>query len=208
MPPGGGLIPAGKVVARPALPREWRELGRVLGAAFDDDPVWMWVCPDPVRRRRHLGNAFAHVIRQRVRCGWGWTTEGTLGAAVWAAPDQWKTRPLDSARMALPMLRATGARGVGERLGALANLERRHPREPHWYLEVIGADPTMRGRGVGTALLRPMIERCDAEGMPAYLESSKAENLPFYGRFGFEITDELHLGAGAPPMWAMWRDPH
>ena len=41
----------------------------------------------------------------------------------------------------------------------------------------------------------------------AYLESSKEENLPFYNRFGFQVTEELTLGAGAPPMWAMWRDP-
>ena len=75
-------MPPGPIVARPALPREWRELGRVLGEAFDDDPVWTWVCPDPVRRRRHLGNAFAHVIRDRVRCGWAWTVEGADGAAV------------------------------------------------------------------------------------------------------------------------------
>jgi len=200
-------MPPGPIVARPALPREWRELGRVLGEAFDDDPVWIWVCPDPVRRRRHLGNAFAHVIRDRVRCGWAWTVEGADGAAVWAAPNRWRTRPVHAARMALPMLRATGLRGVGERLGALARLEKRHPATPHWYLEVIGSDPAMRGKGVGTALMQPMLERCDAEGMPAYLESSKEENLAFYGRFGFEVTEDLDLGPGAPPMWAMWREP-
>lgn len=201
------MRPADRLVARPALPREWRAMGDVLGQAFQDDPVWQWVCPDPARRRRHLGAAFAHVVRQRVRNGWGWTVEGNAGAAVWAAPDEWRARPIDAARMALPMLRATGVRGVAERLGALAKLEKRHPREPHWYLEIVGADPSLRGRGVGSSLMRPMVERCDAEGLPAYLESSKKENLPFYARFGFEVTDELDLGAGAPPMWAMWREP-
>jgi GNAT superfamily N-acetyltransferase len=194
-------------VARAAAGSEWRELGAVLGAAFQDDPVWQWVCPDPDRRSRYLGAAFAAVVRQRVASGWAWTIDGPQGAAVWAAPDQWTTRPFDAARMAVPMLRATGRHGLRERIAALSRLEAHHPREPHWYLEILGADPTMRGRGIGSALLAPMVERLDREGTAAYLESSKEENLPFYNRFGFRVTEELTLGAGAPPMWAMWRDP-
>lgn len=192
---------------RAADASEWRELGELLGRAFHDDPVWAWVCPDPVRRRRHLGAAFAQVIRPRIAADWGWTTEGLSGAAVWAGPDSWKTGTAHSLRVAPLLLRAIGVRGLRERLGALAQLERRHPRTPHWYLEIIGADPSMRGRGIGGALMAPMIERCDAEGLPAYLESSKKENLAFYNRFGFEVTGELVLAPGAPTMWTMWREP-
>lgn len=189
---------------RVAQANEWRLLGRLLGDAFWDDPVWMWVCPDPQRRREHLGSAFAQVIRRRVHDGHGWTTDGLAGAAVWAPPDEWRTQPLDSARIAVPMLRAIGPRGLTERLGALSAIESRHPTEPHWYLEVLGTDPTRRGKGIGTALLAPMIDRCDEVGLPAYLESSKRENLAFYRRFGFEVTKELTLGPTAPPMWGMW----
>lgn len=194
-------------VVRPARPSEWWELGRLLGDAFQDDPVWMWVCDDEARRRRHLGAVFAHVIRDRVRRGWGLTTDGLHGAAVWAAPGRWKARPGEVARLTLPMVRAVGvANGLGK-LEALSAMERHHPTEPHWYLEIIGADPAMRGRGVGGALIRPMLERCDTEGLPAYLESSKKENLPFYERHGFAVTGEIRLGAGAPPLWPMWRAP-
>lgn len=209
---GSAAVPA---TARQAAADEWRELGRVLGEAFQDDPVWVWVCPDERRRRDFLGTAFAHVVRPHVRAGRAWTVDAaeapaaqrSSGAAVWAAPGQWKTRPLDSIRVALPMLRAIGSHGLVERIGALSAIEAHHPREPHWYLEIIGADPAMRGRGIGSALLTPMIERCDAEGMPAYLESSKEENLAFYHRFGFEVTGELELSRHAPKMWAMWRHP-
>jgi GNAT superfamily N-acetyltransferase len=194
--------------ARVARPDEWRELGRVLGAGFQDDPVWKWVCPDDRRRRDHLGAAFAQVIRQRVRSGWAWTTtEGVQGGAVWAAPGHWKARAVDGVRAVPPMLRAIGLHGLRERLEALSRLEHHHPTEPHWYLEILAADPAMRGRGVGSALLAPMIERCDTEGVPAYLESSKEENLAFYGRFGFEVRDVLQIAPSAPPMWAMWREP-
>jgi hypothetical protein len=53
----------------------------------------------------------------------------------------------------------------------------------------------------------PVLERCDREGEPAYLESSKEQNIPFYSRHGFEVTGQLDLPDG-PSMWPMWREPH
>ena len=58
----------------------------------------------------------------------------------------------------------------------------------------------------GTALIRPGLELCDREGLPAYLETGKERNLAFYGRHGFRVTDEVRLPKG-PPVWFMWRDP-
>jgi GNAT superfamily N-acetyltransferase len=194
---------------RPLIARagQWRALGEVLGRGFRDDPVWNWVCPDPIRRQRHLGAAFAHVIRHRVLAGTAWTTPGLAGAAVWAPPGDWRARPVDTARMALPLLRAIGPRGVPQRVRALARIEARHPPEPHWYLEILATEPELRGRGVGSMLLEPMLERCDREGVPAYLESSKEANIAFYARFGFEVTSEIRIDDEAPLLWAMWRRP-
>ncbi len=126
---------------------------------------------------------------------------------MWAAPDDWKSGVREQLRVTVPMARAVGLRSIASRLGALATIERHHPTEPHWYLAILGADPDRRGQGIGSALMEPMIERCDADGMPAHLESSKEENLAFYHRFGFEVTDELSLPHGGPPLWGMWRDP-
>ena len=80
-----------------------------------------------------------------------------------------------------------------------------HPQEPHWYLFAIGSDPTVRGAGFGQALMRSRLDRCDAEHAPAYLESTKQETVPYYMRFGFEVTGEIHLPDGGPSMYPMWR---
>ena len=81
-----------------------------------------------------------------------------------------------------------------------------HPREePHWYLAIIGVDPVRQGYGVGAALLRSRLRRCDEEGLPAYLESSKLENVPLYQHFGFHVTGTLGLPEGAPVVNTMWR---
>jgi predicted GNAT family N-acyltransferase len=52
-----------------------------------------------------------------------------------------------------------------------------------------------------------VLELCDSERLPAYLESSKERNVDFYARHGFRVTSELRLPKG-PPMWPMWRSPH
>jgi hypothetical protein len=51
-----------------------------------------------------------------------------------------------------------------------------------------------------------MIDRCDVEGLPAYLESSKESNVAFYNRFGFETVKVVAHKAG-PQQWLMWRKP-
>jgi hypothetical protein len=54
--------------------------------------------------------------------------------------------------------------------------------------------------------MRSRLDRCDAEHAPAYLESSNPDNIPYYNRFGFEVTGEIVMPDG-PTLWAMWRRP-
>jgi len=90
----------------------------------------------------------------------------------------------------------------------LLNLvEGMHPHEPHWYLATLGTAVELQGQGVGSALMQPVLEHCDAEGLPAYLESSKERNVPFYRRHGFEVVKEVPLPGGGPKLWTMWREP-
>jgi ribosomal protein S18 acetylase RimI-like enzyme len=104
----------------------------------------------------------------------------------------------------LPALGLTGLR----RLTALAEVDAHHPREPHWYLAVLGTDPAHQGRGFGSAVMEPVLARADEEGLGCYLESSKESNVAFYARHGFRVTQELDLAKGAGPrLWLMWRDP-
>ena len=77
-------------------------------------------------------------------------------------------------------------------LGGLERMEKRHPQDrSHWYLFILGTEPAAQGQGLGSALLAQMLARVDADGMPAYLESSSERNLALYGRHGFEVTGEV-----------------
>jgi ribosomal protein S18 acetylase RimI-like enzyme len=201
------LVPA----VRRALGSDARDLAVVLARAFEDDPVWSWMLPDETTRRGRLGIVFDTLVRHvHLRNGGAELAalDGPTGSvALWDPPGQWRLS-FDVLLRQMPAF----LRGFGTRLpaafAALTTVERHHPGEPHWYLSYLGTDPVVQGRGLGGALMRSRLDRCDREGTTAYLESSKESNIPFYENFGFRVTREISMPRYCPPVWAMWRDPH
>jgi ribosomal protein S18 acetylase RimI-like enzyme len=199
----------GHRAVRPFVRTDMSATVATLARAFDEDPVMVWIFPDEQLRRRRLPAFFASSLRGTPRGSGAEVAvleERVLGAAVWLAPGAWRP-PLWRQLVALP--------GVALRLGsrmAVASstygaLLRVHPTRPHWYLSGIGTDPPAQGTGVGSELMRSRLVRCDADRMPAYLESSNERNVPFYERHGFRVIGELSVPGGGPTLWLMWRDP-
>jgi predicted N-acetyltransferase YhbS len=83
---------------------------------------------------------------------------------------------------------------------------RHRPRQEHWNLNTLSVSPEAQGKGIGSALIQPGLERADADGLGCFLETQRRRNIPFYRRFGFEETDEISLH-DSPPLWLMWRAP-
>ncbi len=193
---------------RLAGPDDVPGLGRTLARAFRDDPIFTWAVPDIAddERARRLEPFFRADTRIRVRGATAWCSGSRTGAALWAAPGRWRTGVLDGLRLALPIVAGARRRAVRS-LVALSQIEKVHPREPHWYLAVLGTDPAHQGTGIGTALLEPVLATCDRDGVPAYLESSKEANVPYYERFGWKVTGEHRIGKDGPTVYPMWRDP-
>jgi len=182
-------------------------LGRTLGRAFDDDPVMAHFIPrDVPRHAERLARFVLLGTNGAVAEGTVYTTSELSGGAVWRAPARWKV-PTRQLLSDLPTLVRTLGRRVLVGMATFQLLERHHPEEPHWYLEVLGTEPAEQGKGIGSALMAPVLERCDAEGLPAYLESSKEQNIRYYERHGFRVTGGLDLPKGGPRLWPMWRDP-
>ena len=182
-------------------------LGTVLARAFEDDPVLQWLIPPGApRRMERLARMFAITVRERyLRHDEVWTTPDLAGAALWSPPGAWKLT-LGQILRTSPAMASILRTRLPLGLQGLTLVDRHHPHEPHYYLGVLGADPARQRGGVGTALLEPVLRRCDEEGIGAYLESSKPDNVPYYRRFGFEVRQELTLPKG-PPTWLMWREP-
>jgi ribosomal protein S18 acetylase RimI-like enzyme len=177
-----------------------------LAAAFADDPVFGWLLPDRSRRRERLARYFelelAHVALRR---GCVWTSHARDGAAMAMPPGTWRLPPHVAVLRAPSYARVFGAR-LPKATALLALMERRHFREAHWYFPYIGVAPESQGRGLGASLMRPTLERCDANGLPAYLEASNERCAALYERLGFNVLDELRLG-DSPPLRLMLRPP-
>jgi GNAT superfamily N-acetyltransferase len=179
----------------------------VLQAAFWDDPVMSWLFPDEGGRSRRSARLFKILLqRHYLPMHTVWTTSAEAGAALWAPPGHWKIPTADIVR-ALPEFIASLGRRAPLALRFLDRIDREHPAEPHWYLGVLGTNPPQQGRGVGSALLAPVLQRCDREGVPAYLESSKESNIAFYARHGFVLTGVIEAVQGGPVVYPMWRPP-
>ncbi|AXI41737.1 GNAT family N-acetyltransferase [Sulfitobacter sp. SK011] len=103
------------------------------------------------------------------------------GAALWVPPG---VHPDENALDAL-LERSVAPDSKAELFDVYSEFDRAHPSEPHWFLPLMGVDPFMKKRGIGTALMAHGLNICDQDGTIAYLESPKPENVPFYERFGF-----------------------
>lgn len=175
-----------------------------LARAFHDDPVVVHLMGGTFDHERSK-LAFRMLGLNMLDHGLVLTTPNREAAALWARPGEWKV-PWPAILRTLPLtVRAYRGR-VFRALEVLTRMEKHHPEEPHYYLEVLGTDPRHQGHGHGARLVNEVLARADDEHVGAYLESSKASNVPYYRRFGFEVVGEV-VHRNGPPMWFMWRDP-
>lgn len=175
----------------------------VLARAFHDDPVMNWSCNHPPDLRPF----FEFTLPVFVPHGLTYLDPQGRGAACWLAPGEKLKWPMNASSVSR-ILRLGGARGLLRMLRSGYHTERNHPRSPpHYYLFAIGVVPEHKGKGLGSALMTPLLRRCDDEGMPAFLENSKEANLRFYEGHGFRVMREVRFAPSAPPLWLMWREP-
>ncbi|MCC6859453.1 MAG: GNAT family N-acetyltransferase [Bryobacterales bacterium] len=170
--------------------------------AFSSDPAARWVYPDPLQYLAHFpcfvrafggkafGNGTAHVA------------EEYAGAALWLPPE---VQP-DEEELAGVLDRTVASAIRSDVFAVFDQMGRCHPREPHWYLPLIGVENRFQGRGYGSALLSRALAECDRDRLPAYLESSNPRNIPLYERHGFQVVGTIQAGS-SPALYPMLRKP-
>ena len=173
-----------------------------LTLAFASDPAARWCWPAsadflvgfPQFVRALGGRAFASQGGFEVADG--------AGVALWLPPG---VEP-DEADLIDLVQRRVHASLQNEVFELIQQMGQHHPQFPHWYLPFVGVEPLHQSRGLGAVVLQPILERCDREGLPAYLESSNARNIPFYERLGFRSVGAMQAGT-SPEIVPMLREP-
>ena len=172
--------------------------------AFQHDPLVTWMLP-PDDFERRATQLFSCLIRASMIHESIYTTDDAACTATWAPPEAWTLSEEQMQMMAGPFAEAAGER-ADLAMGILIEMAEVHPSEPHWYLEGLGTHPDWQRRGLASEVLAPVLGQCDTDGLPAYLETHRESNVPFYRRHGFEVIDTKQLSNGAPKMWLMWRE--
>ena len=175
-------------------------IAAVLALAFSTDPGARWAWPDPQQLLTHFPSFVQAFAGAAFATGSAYYVEGYTGAALWLPPD---VRPDDEALNAL-LQRSTSEQTLRDLSAVFDQMSSYHPSEPHWYLPLIGVDPFQQGSGLGSALMRHALARCDVEGKPAFLESSNPKNVSLYERHGFEVLGRIQVGA-SPTLFPMLR---
>jgi ribosomal protein S18 acetylase RimI-like enzyme len=193
------------VQARAATAGDIEGASAMLARAFHDDPLICFLLKDEATRAARMPRLFRLLFKLGLPHGACDVTTGCEAAALWRPPGawhiplhQWITNGADVVGM------FGGFGGALHVMSVMDVVEKRHPREPHYYLQAIGTDPARQGKGFGGVVIRRHLAIADEARLPCYLESSKQSNIPIYKSFGFEVTGEIQLPDG-PAIWPMWR---
>ena len=168
-------------------PEDKARLLQTIVLGFSADPMARWASPDAavyLDRRTEFFDAFGGAAFDH---GTAFVADDGAAVATWLPPGV----ESDGDRLSAIMAEQTPESRMAEMDALFAKMAEFHLHEPHWYLPLIAADPARQGQGLGTALMEAAIARIDADGRPAYLESSNPRNIPLYERFGFERIGEI-----------------
>ncbi|MDY0958393.1 GNAT family N-acetyltransferase [Sphingomonas sp. CFBP8993] len=175
----------------------------MLARAFADDPAMSYIFPDVADRARRLPRLFA-LLFDSDAVGMRLVSEAADAGTFWRPPGQAHVPMMAYVRRLVPVLHALGpslprAMRLGDAIDA------HFPAEPFWYLHIAGVDPARQGRGLGGASIRAGLARCDASGVPAYLETATESNVGLYAGLGFELVEQWSVPKGGPHFWSMMR---
>lgn len=190
--------------ARAALWSDANAISETLARAFSDDPLICFFLPNEGERPQKMPRLFWLLFKLGLPHGACDVTTGCESVALWRPPNKWHIPFHQYITHGVQFHSVFGTKNGLRVMFAMDHIESRHPKEPHFYLQVIGTDPAKQGEGFGGVVMRRQLAVADARGLPAYLESSKETNIPIYQSFGFELTGEIKLPDG-PTLYPMWR---
>jgi GNAT superfamily N-acetyltransferase len=182
----------------------------ILARAFHDDPPMVYAVPDACERARLLPQLMRTFVSYATMFGEPLMTDDPPQAvALWLPLVEFDTPERDHQAGIDRIPDILGAENFGRLMHIAGIAERFHKQtapEPHLYLQFLGVEPARQGQGLGSALIRPMLEQADAKGLQCYLETFQPRNVPLYKKHRFKIAiEEVEPNSGIRG-WAFVRE--
>lgn len=193
--------------------KELSEAALVANRAFFDDPFYKFLSNDDNLRSRGLTIFFRAMLKHLGKGGRIITVrdehDKILGVSAWLPTDCYPQSIGTQLAQSPGTIRALYRRPKALLHGNayLSAIAKAHPKEPHWYLFLLVADPSVQRSGIGTMLVEHGLAMADLEGVGSYLETQNYDNVAYYQRFGYELVQTLSPVPSGPPLLAMWKRP-
>ena len=184
----------------------------MLARAFYDDPVLIYFFPDPSERIKKSIGFFQLLAHYGILYGEPQATSPALeGVAIWLPSNKAVMSPWGMLRSgAISLIFRAGMTAVGRMLRfseCAYTIHKRHAPFRHWFLQPLGVDPPLQGKGYASMLLRNKFEKFDQEGLPCYLDTQTETNVLTYEHYGFKVVEEFRVPGTTFNNWAMLRKP-
>lgn len=187
------------------------EAARVLALAFQDDPLFTYVVPEPQERALRLPVQFAAILRFGRMFGEALATAGTPLGALVAQPPGADITPERARQSGLDGFWTAISRDAAMRMGRVLDIfdkvNRADVPVDNWYVMAVGVLPEMQGRGIGSSLVRPIMDKARESGLPCLLDTPQPRNVPFYEKLGFRIHAETFDDPSGLRLWTFRLDP-
>jgi GNAT superfamily N-acetyltransferase len=167
---------------------------RILARGMRDNPLHVRAFDaDAEHRARFLESMFGAVVRQQLGRGsvlGAFHDDELVGVGGMMPPGRCPATLSGKVAALSALLLGSGLGNSQRVLQWLSDWADTDASVEHWHLGPMAVEPRLQGHGIGSALLRECCRRIDADGSAAYLENDKAENLPLFERFGFQVEEE------------------
>lgn len=191
---------------RKAVKQDVPRLAEISALAFENDPLTNWLVEDKSETLQMERQMFLAEYRISHRFDMIYTDVDRNGVAVWKPPTAHFTLWDRMIQFESMLGTISLNRRALAKIRLFLAIENVRPKEPHYYLSLLAVVPEMHGKGLGSALMQPTLDRCDQEGIPAYLETETESNVHFYEKKGFKVQREIVTTDGASKVWTLWRE--
>jgi ribosomal protein S18 acetylase RimI-like enzyme len=181
----------------------------VFKRSFTNDPIMNYIYPVDKMSDKLSTTYFGFTVRYYWEYGAILKPKNLEGISIWVPPRKLKIKISGVLKSRLYMIPVRLGREAFGRLNVIMEQSKKYHIKyapgPHYYLMVLAVDPDHQSKGFGSALMRPVLQKADEEGLPCYLEASNERVIPLYQRHGFKVMEEIKIPDG-PSLWAMRRE--